>query len=151
MSDSIFDLQSARNLFSKTQEVYFGFLHSEPLSGPFVILSFRQQDRKQLQEVLAQLPDVLAIEKLKLSLNENSGDFLSLSFLWETTGVIFSCTPDRYNKRELRDFRNHSIYGDTVKVFFLVFNERREEILKREDRGMAKSSIDSIYHNYSPA
>ena len=149
MNDNVNDLQLARNLFSKAQEVSVEFLDNEVNKSPFIILFFTAQERKQLREVLQLLRRDLKKEKLKLTVSENGGDFLSLSFLWESANVIFSCSPDRYNKRQLRDFRSYALYGSIVKLFFSVIQQGGEEIVNSFDGSKKVSFVEVIYHNYS--
>jgi len=81
--------------------------------------------------------------------NENGGDFLSVSFLWGSKGIIFSSSPDRYNKRECRDFRLNALYGDIVKLFFYIDIDGKDVAVKNNEEAM-ENSLESIYHEYTP-
>jgi hypothetical protein len=149
MNNNIFDLQSARTLFSKAQRVSFGFLNRAETKTPFISLIFRSEENKLAQFVLYQLSKTLKDSLLKLYVNENGGDFLSVSFLWESRGIIFSSSPDRYNKRECRDFRLNVLYGDIVKLFFYIDVDGKEVAVKDKEKGMEISGINSVYHEYT--
>ena len=150
MNDKIFDLQSARTLFSKAQRISFGFLNNAAIKTPFVNIYFRSEENRQAQLVLQQLSKVLKGERLKLYVNENGGDFLSVSFLWDSKGIIFSSSPDRYNKRECKDFRLNALYGDIVKLFFYIDIDGKDVAVKNNEDGVEINSLESIYHEYIP-
>ena len=149
MNDKIFDLQSTRTLFSKAQRISFGFLNNTEIKTPFVNIYFRSEENRPAQLLLQQLSAVLKGERLKLHVNENGGDFLSVSFLWDSKGIIFSSSPDRYNKRECRDFRLNALYGDIVKLFFYIDIDGKDVVVKNNEEGM-ENSLESIYHEYTP-
>jgi hypothetical protein len=146
MDDTFFDLQSVRNFFSKTQRISFGMLEPTAMKKPFINLFFKQAENKKIEKNIRQLSDALKGERLKLYINENGGDFLSLSFLWESEGVIFTAYPDHYNKRECREFRRNVFYGDIIKIFFLAEDTDTDKSEKpdREER----SNLDVAYYEY---
>jgi hypothetical protein len=150
MNSSIFDLQSARTLFSEAQRIKFGFFNPGEIKKPYINLFFRPEMIKPAAVVLQQLSDVLNDEQLKLFINENGGDFLSVSFLWDSRSVIFSSSPDRYNKRECRDFRANILYGDTVKLILSIDDDGQTSIIKNTKNGIEADSIDTTYYKYLP-
>ena len=150
MNDSRFDLQITRNLFSKAQKISLGFLNKKEIKTPFVSLHFRANENKEATRVFNDLVKALKGEPFKLYVNENGGDFLSLSFQWESRGVILTSSPDRYNKRECKDFRLNTFYGDAVKLFFYVETEEQEIIVKVEKNGAEINNLDTIYYEYLP-
>jgi hypothetical protein len=148
MNENIFDLQSARTLFSKAQRVSLGFSDKPEFEFPFIYLSFRARETREAQQVLLQLSKALKKERLKIFINENGGDFLSVSFLWDSRGIIFSSSPDRYNKRECRDFRQNVLYGNTVKLFFCTESEGKEVFIKTKMDTIEINNLVCVYYEY---
>jgi hypothetical protein len=150
MDDKKIDIQSARNLFSKVEKISFGFLNIREIKIPFLNLFFRYNDIKQANIVFQQLSENLDIENLKLSIIENGGDYLTITLLWESRSVLFSSSPDHYNKRECKQFRSGVFYGDTVKLFFFVNSEEQEIPVKASKAGTHVINLDAVYYEYIP-
>jgi len=102
-----------------------------------------------VKQILLQLSEVLKKELLKLSIDENGGDFLSVSFLWESRGINFSSSPDRYSKRECRDFRQNVHYGDKIKLFFCIEVDGNETFVKANKDSIEISDLNCVYYQYT--
>ena len=150
MSDFNFDIQSARNLFSKAEKVSFGFLDKVENKQPSIYLLFRAEENKKAQAVFHHLSEALKGERFQLFINENGGDYLSLSFLWKSRGVLFTSSPDQYDSSETRLFRTHVFYGDAVKIFFLIMGAEVDQPVKDVIDNVPILNLDGVYYKYIP-
>ena len=150
MDDRKIDIQSARNLFSKVEKVSFGVSSIREIKINSAGLFFRPSEAKQAHAVFTELSDTLNNEPLKLSIIENSGDYLTVTFLWESHSILFSSSPDQYNKRECKQFRSKVFYGDPVKLFFFINNEDHEITVKVHKAATTVVNLDAVYYEYTP-
>ena len=150
MDDKKIDIQSARNLFSKVEKVSFGVTNIREIRINSVGLFFNSNEIKQANSVFAELSDALDREPLKLSILENSGDYLTLTFLWGSRAILFASSPDQYNKRECKQFRSKIFYGDAIKLFFVINNEDQEVTVKAQKANSTVMDLEVVYYEYIP-
>ena len=148
--DKKIDIQSARNLFSKVQKVSFGVSNIREIKINSVGLFFRFNEIKQANAVFAELSAALNNEPLKLSILENSGDYLTVTFLWQSHSILFSSSPDQYNKKECKQFRSKVFYGDVIKLFFFINSEDHEIAVKMHKADTPVINLDAVYYEYIP-
>ncbi|MGC4013243.1 MAG: hypothetical protein QM755_01815 [Luteolibacter sp.] len=150
MDRQIPDITLIRTLFSRAIAARFGFHDEKSRRDPYIQLDFESPALRMAQAAFEQIVRNIGKDFLRLTIHENSGDYLVLAFAWEKYKAGFSASPDEYSRDRYRIFARRVSYHEHLRLYFNIITEEADRIISADTENGPADAIPLIYYERIP-